>query len=64
MPRQPRVPRTNPLYLWRTARKWTQRQMADEIGVSVPTLQRLEARPGLPKKYALAFERVRTKARK
>lgn len=64
VPRQPRVPRTNPMCLWRIARGWTQREMAEELGVSVPTLQRLEAKPALPKKYQLAFDRIRTQYKK
>jgi DNA-binding transcriptional regulator YiaG len=61
MPRQPRTPRTSPLYLWRTAKRWTQGEMAAELGVGRATLQRLEAKPTLPKKYQLAFERIQAK---
>lgn len=61
MPRQPAQPRTSPIFLWRAARGWTQKEMADELGVSVPTLKRLEAKPSLPKTYQLAFERLQTK---
>lgn len=55
------TPRTSALYLWRTARRWTQKEMADELGVSVPTLKRLESAPSLPLRYQLAFERVQQK---
>jgi hypothetical protein len=35
--------------------------MAAELGVGRATLQRLEAKPTLPKKYQLAFERIQAK---
>lgn len=50
--------------LWRVERGLTQREMAEKLGVSVPTLQRLEAKPTLPKKYQLAFELIRKQSRK
>lgn len=62
MPRKPSMPRTNPLYVWRTAKKWTQAEMAKELGVGVATVQRLEAKPQLPKKYQLALERIQAKS--
>lgn len=61
MPRQPRTPRTSPIYVWRNARRWTQEEMAAELGVTRATYQRLEAKPSLPKKYQLAFERIQAK---
>jgi DNA-binding XRE family transcriptional regulator len=56
-----KTPRSNALYVYRTTKKWTQTEMAKEIGVVLSTYQRLETLPltGRYAKYLLVLEAIK-----
>lgn len=64
MPRKPKVERTNELYRYRQSMGWNQFEAAEQIGVSIATYQRLEAKPDLPKIYKLALAGLKSNRRK
>ncbi len=59
MPPKPKKPRSSELFAYRSAKKWTQPEMADEMGVSRATYQRLEKLPRLPKRYQIVLDSIR-----
>lgn len=59
MPPKPKKPRTSEIYLWRTRKGWTQKEMCQELGVERTTLHKLEAAKTLPKKYQRAFQNIK-----